>query len=193
MVFKVGLAGPGKVGKSTTAKNLVKSIQKQYPSCKVTNYAFAKMLYDVASLLSDIPVDVLKDEHNKEVPWTSESSPIPSLVGWTPRKFLQIIGTECFRNNVCNSFWIETTMNKIKDYDIAIIEDARFPNEYETCDLVIELKRDGVEYARNHLSAMPPDEHFIWRKIELTRNMSYDELAADIYVQAQAKMLQCFK
>lgn len=184
MGFKIGLAGPGKVGKSTTARKLVEAFTKLYPTVSITRYAFAQPLYEVASLLSDIPVETLKNEEYKETPWNDETKPIDPLIGWTPRKFLQVIGTECFRNNVSQNFWIDITLKKIKSFDFAIIEDARFVNEFQVCDVVLELERDGVIYAKNHASAMPPPEEYIWRKIPLTRNMSYEDIASDIYRKA---------
>jgi hypothetical protein len=167
MVFVVGLAGPGHVGKSTTAKALVSCFNKYYPGIKPVNTAFAGPLYQVASLLTGIAIELLKDEVYKETPWTETTAPMPSLINWTPRKFLQIIGTECFRQNVGENFWIETTFQQISKYDIAFLEDARFVNEFKFCDMVIELERDGVEYAMNHLSAMPPPAEYVDKKIKL--------------------------
>jgi hypothetical protein len=172
MVFVVGLAGPGRVGKSTTAKALVKMFNINHYDIKAINTAFAKPLYDVASLLTGLPIDTLKDEVYKETPWTIENSPIPTLNGWTPRKFLQIIGTECFRQNVSESFWVEATLKQISNYDVAFVEDARFENEFTFCDMVIELERDGVEYAMNHPSAMPPPEKCVDIKFKLIPNVN---------------------
>lgn len=181
MVYIVGLAGPGKVGKSTTAKRLVNAFRERHDQLRVTNYAFAQPLYEVASLLTELPVDTLRNESYKETPWTDKTAPIPGLIDWTPRKFLQVVGTECFRNQVCSSFWVQMTLKKISSFDIAFIEDARFPNEYELCNIVIELEREGVVYAKNHPSAMPPEEKYVWKKIRLTKDMSYNELADQIF------------
>lgn len=181
MVFIVGLAGPGKVGKSTTAKRLVASFNTLYPNLKVSNYAFAAPIYEISSLLTGLPIEKLKDESLKELTWNKKTAPMPCLEGWTPRKFLQIIGTECFRNNVDKNFWIETALQKIKSFDIAFIEDARFTNEFERCNTVIELERDGVEYAMNHPSAMPPPRHFIQKKIKLFADMDYSSIVHEIH------------
>lgn len=181
MVFIVGLAGPGMVGKSTTARNLVASYNLLHPNVNVTSYAFATPLYEVASLLTNLSIPELKDERLKELTWNKKTAPMPCLEGWTPRKFLQVIGTECFRNNVSRNFWIETALQKIKKFDIAFIEDARFTNEFEICNTIIELERNGVEYAMNHPSAMPPPQHFVYKKVKLFIGMNYNELVEEIH------------
>jgi hypothetical protein len=167
MTFIVGLAGPGKVGKSTTAKLAIESFNKNFPKLKVIRYAFASPIYDMASYLTGWTVEKLKDLKYKEVEWTVETAPIPCLVGYSPRTFLQKIGTECFRNIIHSNFWIDVTLSKVKEYDVAIIEDARFENEFKICDMVIELQRSGIEYAGNHASAMPPDPKYISAKVKI--------------------------
>lgn len=181
MVFIVGLAGPGHVGKSTTAKNLVKSFNYLHPDLKVCTFAFANPIYNLINGLLDIPVPTLKDEVYKETPWTDETSPMPCLVGWTPRKFAQIVGTECFRNNVSQKFWVEAAICKIKNFDIAISEDSRFDNEYKMSNVVIELQREGIDYLRNHASAMPPNQEYIWKKISLIPDINYNRIVEDLY------------
>ncbi len=176
MTFVVGLAGPGQVGKSTTAKNIVMTFNIIHPHLKVNRYAFAQPIYEIAESLTGIPIDTLKNEVYKEMSWSVDSAPIHSLAGWSPRKFLQIIGTECFRNNIDPNFWVETTLKKISHLDIAIIEDARFSNEFEKCDIVVELQREGIDYAMNHLSAMPPEEKYINYRLQLSHGMSYEPI-----------------
>lgn len=185
----IGLAGPGKVGKSTTANALSRELAAVDSSLKIIRYAFASPIYTIASTLTGLSVSDLKNEKTKEVPWTAENAPMPCLIGWHPRKFLQIIGTECFRDNVSQNFWVEATLQYVKNFDIAIIEDARFDNEFELCDLVIELERDGVEYAKNHPSAMPPNPKYVWEKIHLTPGISFTNLAQSIITTLKEKGL----
>ncbi len=50
-----------------------------------------------------------------------------------PRKRLQYLGTDGFRNNIDSSFWIklaEARANNLSDVPGAVIEDIRFVNEY---------------------------------------------------------------
>lgn len=176
MIKVIGLAGPAKVGKSTTAKGLVKAFNKLYPQYKVINMAFADPIYKLANLLTGIKIDILKSQSYKEVAWTEKTAPMPCLVGWTPRKFLQIVGTECFRENIHNNFWIESAIRiaESQGYDYVIMEDARFSNEFEISDINIELMRDGIKYEKNHASAMPPDPKYIAFKIDLKPDIKYE-------------------
>lgn len=180
MVFVVGLAGPGKVGKSTTAKNIVATFNIFHPSLKVGRYAFAQPIYEVTAELTGISIDTLKNEIYKETSWSAETAPVPCLIDWSPRKLLQIIGTECFRNNVNPDFWIQTALNKIKNLDIAIIEDARFTNEFSKCNLVVELFREGVDYTKTHASAMPPDPQYVAERLHLSHGMDYQPIVSII-------------
>lgn len=177
MVKVIGLAGPGGVGKSTTAKGLVKAFNKLQPRYKVTNMAFADPIYQVANLLTGIEISTLKSQEYKEVIWNKNTAPMPCLIDWTPRKFLQIVGTECFRDNIHNNFWVESAIRiaESKGYDIVIMEDTRFPNEFEITDINIELMRDNIKYEENHASAMPPDPKYIDFKIDLHPDINYEE------------------
>lgn len=183
MTFIVGLAGPGHVGKSTTAKNLTKSFKFLYPDLKIRTFAFADPIYKMVSELTGLSNETLKNEIYKETPWTKDTTPMPCLIGWTPRKFLQIIGTECFREKVNVNFWVEAALCKLKEYDIVISEDSRFENEYIPANIVIELEREGLEYLKNHASAMPPEQKYIWKKIRLFPDINYNMIATDIYEQ----------
>ena len=181
MAYIVGLAGPGLVGKSTTAKRTVLALCGLYGHINVDRYAFAQPIYEVASQLTGIPIDTLKDPVYKETEWNAVNAPMPCLIGWTPRKFLQKIGTECFRDNIGQSFWIESALRKVSEWDIAIMEDTRFPNEFHQCDMIIELHRKGIAYAENHISAMPPDQSLVNHHVEVYEGMSYNDLAKIIF------------
>jgi hypothetical protein len=167
MTFIIGLAGPANVGKSTTAQVAIQSFKKKYPHINVGAYAFATPIYEMVSTITGWPISKLKDRQFKDVEWTKETAPLSCLVGFSPRSFLQKVGTECFRNNIHSDFWIDLAKDKVKQYDIAIMEDARFENEFKGCDLVIELERTGVTYECNHPSAMPPDPKYIKLKVKI--------------------------
>lgn len=167
MVFIVGLAGPAKVGKSTTAKAAVASFKKQYPGLKVDRYAFATPIYEIVSYITGWDIDKLKDLKYKEEIWTAETAPFPTLIGYSPRILLQKIGTECFRNIIGSNFWVDLTIKKVQHLDIVIIEDARFENEFKVCDLLVEIERSEIKYEMNHPSAMPPDPKYINAKLKI--------------------------
>lgn len=65
----------------------------------------------------------------------------------SPRKFMQLLGTECFR--FCkDDFFVCLMQNSYKD---VIIPDVRFRNEAEICDLLIGIHRD-VPAVNSHSS-----------------------------------------
>lgn len=179
MTYFVGLVGPGKVGKSTTSKNIKECLRQK--GLSVESFAYADILYEVCSLVTGLPVSYLKDTLTKEQLWNEETSPLPCLIGWYPRKLLQVVGTECFREHIHQEFWIQSTFKKAEKFDIAIIEDARFDNEQKALDINIELERDGIEYLKNHSSAMPPNAENIFMKIKLHKDIKYNEIADTIY------------
>lgn len=200
MTYIVGFCGPAQVGKTTTAKALVKMVNERNDiNIKVDHYAFALPLYEACSKLVNIPVEILESAPYKDTPWNEENSPLPFLVGWSPRKFLQVIGTDLIRTQIHNDFWLESAIRNVKDLDIAFMADARFPNEFERCDYLIELSRDGIQYACNHPSAMPPDEKFVAEKVDLFHEIDlkpllerilqkYREFNNGIYQDKQDKM-----
>lgn len=186
MVFKIGLAGPANVGKSTTAKMLYDEFEKIEKN-SATTYAFAEPIYEMVKNITGVPIYILKSQDYKNVEWTEKTSPLPSLVGWTPRKFLQKIGTECFRQQIFEDFWIEYAIKNVSQFKIAIFEDARFENEFKKCDIVIELEREGVVYAMDHPSAMPPDQKYVTMKINLIKNLNYKDLCYNILHRMENK------
>lgn len=181
MSYIIALAGPGCVGKSTTAKKIVEALKtKSTDPYFAINYAFANPIYEIVSYITGWPIDMLKNQNLKEKLWDDTDCPLPCLNGWTPRKLLQIIGTECFRNNVSYDFWIQLAIKKTEKYQYVVMEDARFENEFIASDYVIELSRDGVEYACNHASAMPPNPIYIDKKIHLYPDIQFDEIVEEI-------------
>lgn len=110
----------------------------------VSNYGFVK--YSFASATKDIlsilfgwnrkmlEGDTIESRKFRESvdPWWSEKLEIPEL---TPRKALQLIGTDLFRNHFNSDIWVRTVEKKIL-YKLEsdsntniIITDCRFPNE----------------------------------------------------------------
>jgi len=65
----------------------------------------------------------------------------------SPRKFMQLLGTEYFRFCM-DKFFIRLMQNS---YDNVIIPDVRFENEAAICDLLIGIHRD-VPSVNNHSS-----------------------------------------
>lgn len=78
--------------------------------------------------------------------WWAQRLNIPDL---TPRKMLQQIGTDLFRNHFHNDIWVAILENKLQKYsENIVITDCRFPNEIEVIrklgGIIVRVKR-GIE------------------------------------------------
>jgi len=102
-------------------------------------FSFANNLKDVISIIFGWDRDLLegKTEESRifretRDDWWSEKLGIEDF---TPRKAMQIIGTELFRNNFNNNIWIYSLFKKIEKRNINntkfLITDCRFLSEYE--------------------------------------------------------------
>ena len=127
----IGLSGQKRNGKSATLAALVKNYKNIIP------YSFARPLKECCKILFGGT-----DEH-----WYGKDKET-ELEIWkaSPRKLMQLVGTELFRNNFDRNFWIkvaEVHIERIRNYHeivdsgnvefdpIIVIDDVRFENEAE--------------------------------------------------------------
>ena len=149
----VGLHGPKRTGKDTVAKGLRDKVwfqQKEHAHLD----SFAQPLYRCVSALTGLVLEQLQDESAKETLWTISTAPTQSLVGWSPRKLLEFIGTQVVRDQLGANHWVELMKARLanRHTGLTIITDVRFGNEAQICDAVIELRREGVDYDDGHIS-----------------------------------------
>ena len=129
----IGLCGTQGSGKDTVANILI----SEYGFVKLT---FASTLKDVVAILFSWPRDLLEGLTEESRLWRetvddfwSEKLSIPSF---TPRKSLQMIGTDLFRIHFNNDIWINIVENKIgatlknNPNTNIVISDCRFANEF---------------------------------------------------------------
>jgi hypothetical protein len=129
----IGLCGTQGSGKDTVANILI----SEYGFVKLT---FASTLKDVVAILFSWPRDLLEGLTEESRFWRetvddfwSEKLSIPSF---TPRKALQMIGTDLFRIHFNNDIWINIVENKIgatlknNPNTNIVISDCRFANEF---------------------------------------------------------------
>ncbi len=162
--FVVGLAGPKKVGKSSTTVAIRAALAAM--QLNSTGRAFADPLYQMVSILTGIPVATLKDQSVKDRALTTTETANPCLIGKTPREILEFYG-EGTRTFIGIDHWVHRAFTDLPIHHVVVFEDARHGPEFEACDMNIELSREGCKYPCNHPSAMPPEPKYIHTKLNL--------------------------
>ena len=129
----IGLCGEQGSGKDTVANILI----SEYGFVKLT---FASTLKDVVAILFSWPRDLLEGLTEESRVWRETVddfwSAKLSISGFTPRKALQMIGTDLFRIHFNNDIWISIVENKIgamlknNPNTNIVISDCRFANEF---------------------------------------------------------------
>lgn len=112
----VAFNGDAGAGKDTAANHLVSS----YGFVKIN---FADTLREVCKTVFGLTDAEMTDRHLKEQP----------LARWpfqSPRRIMQIVGTECFRTHF-PGVWIEAFARKAAGYERVVAADCRFIDEAE--------------------------------------------------------------
>lgn len=123
-------------GKSTLARMI---------NSKITDsgiFVLADPIRVKISKAFDISTDELESEASKNLP-------NEKLYGQTPRKVMQLFGTEFAQECFGKEFWCKILNDEIQQgvYEYNIIPDVRFEHEYDyfnEASLIIFLSRDGV-------------------------------------------------
>jgi hypothetical protein len=119
----IGIGGVADSGKDTSASYISKTLNFYNYSTNID--WFAKPLKDIAKIFG-FSEDQLYNQQLKQV--------LDKTWNITPREFLQILGTDLFRNNFRDDVWIKIMEKKILEKyngSILIIPDVRFKNELE--------------------------------------------------------------
>lgn len=111
----IGLSGKIGSGKNTVADIICKL------DSSFTQVAFATKLRQIVNVITGIPVEKTKSQEDKNV----------FLPEWnmTIGNMLQILGTECMRNNLHHNTWVLALFSEYDKTKNWIITDVRFPNE----------------------------------------------------------------
>jgi len=112
----IGICGAAGAGKDTIATHL----EARYRFGKI---AFADPLYAMVSAMTGIGVESLRDRKFKEA--------VLPVIGQSPRRLLQTLGTEWGRGLVADDIWIRIAIQKASSMERAVISDVRFDNEAE--------------------------------------------------------------
>jgi|GEM_PF-6232196 hypothetical protein len=149
----IGFSAPRGTGKDTVANSLAGKVWFQQKHLCYRD-KFAAPLYRCVAALTGWAPEQLMDETTKEVVWEPTTAPTQSLIGWSPRKLMQFIGTEVVREQLGVNHWVELMKARLaqRTHGVTLITDVRFVNEAFLADAVIELRREGVEYADDHVT-----------------------------------------
>lgn len=190
----VGIAGFKGAGKDAVADILVKH--------GFVKLSLASALKDIIATLFTWPRDALEGHTEISRKWREEpSSDWKKLAGSgvfeqdkeiTPRLVMQRFGTDLFRNQVNDNFWIYVLLPKAREllnpkgfgtegslnrYRGVVIDDCRFPNELQECDYTIRVVRNGTENS-SHISETA---HLNWKyDCVLDNNSTIAELEAQV-------------
>jgi hypothetical protein len=111
----ISFKGDAGAGKDTAADYLVDKYGFKKDS-------FGKHLKDVVALAFFIQREMLDDQEFK--------SSVNEFTEMTVRTILQKVGTECFRNQIGDDFWIRCLLRRNKDYTGPLaLTDSRMENE----------------------------------------------------------------
>lgn len=149
----VGIAGKAESGKTTLAMILKKQLEELHKRVLLINYG-----------------DFVKFIAEKYYNWNGEKDDYG-------RALLQHIGTEQGRLEVDQNIWVDMVINTVltakRDYDVAIVADCRFPNEFnrweERGQKILKIRIARPEHQnkltneqRNHASEISLDNYRDW-------------------------------
>ncbi len=147
----IGLSGSAGSGKTTVAKHIYTWLWTH--GYTAYRWAFADAVKLVAATALDLPLNYFMDEESKKQ--RVEIGPNTSMLG---RTFLQLVGTECFRNNIHPEFWCHRLLTRINAIDkgIFLIHDVRFLNEADAIrnsgGVLVGIHRPGLDSSDKHQS-----------------------------------------
>tara|TARA_Y100000590_G_scaffold452111_1_gene594642 strand:+ start:1991 stop:2683 length:693 start_codon:yes stop_codon:yes gene_type:complete len=163
----IGLSGKKGSGKNQVAEYMAKILGEE----NVNIIAFADPIKEIAVRYMGVKRDVAwgtqEQKESTYTQWKWEDIPREkrsnynvSTYHMTVRQLLQYIGTELFRQNISDDFWVKACFNQIYNhadkYKYHIITDVRFPNEaIQIKDFggkVVRLWRGGVSAHDKHMS-----------------------------------------
>ena len=155
----IGIAGKKGVGKDTVA-----GIIKDELDCGCEIMSFSSHLKDGCKAIFGFTEEQVNG---------AEKEVVDTYWGETPRKVLQFVGTELFREKmqeilkkaVKGNFWIDVLKRKIKESKkkTVVISDVRFQNEAdfiinEMDGLLIHIKRPKIDIDTKHTSETSVDK-----------------------------------
>lgn len=146
----IGICGFAGSGKDTLANYLI----EHHGYVKLS---FAGAVKDACSAIFGWDRTMLEGDTKESRAWREVEDPWWSvrlgMPGFSPRKALQLMGTDIMRNHFHDEIWIAVVENKLRKYSKVVITDCRFPNE------VTLIKRLGGKVLHITRGELPPWFH----------------------------------
>ena len=150
----IGIAGKAGSGKDTAAE-IIKKLLWDHCGEAWDIDSFGKPILQMFNAMMGI------EPLNCPLPRNQKEQPHPALSGMTPRKWMQLAGTEFMRDMVAQNIWINLLQARNAYGTGVIIPDVRFDNEGEFCDVVIKIDRPTEADVEAHSSESGIDDLFI--------------------------------
>lgn len=107
---------------------------------------------------------------------------VDSFWGETPRRLLQVLGTECLREGFRDDVWIKVVERTIlmSDHPRWVVTDVRFPNEASTIlygwgGCLVRVDRDSRASVEKHVSETAMESWTAWDAV-IDNNQPLDTL-----------------
>lgn len=152
----IGLCGAQGAGKDTAGNILVEKFGFQ-------RISFASSLKDVISVLFSWPRDLLEGTTEESRIWREQVNEFwaikTNIPDFSPRKALQLIGTDCLRNHFCQNIWVHIVESKIaavlaiNPLAKVVLTDCRFMNEIDMIQqfsnsFIVKIERSTCESSK---------------------------------------------
>lgn len=142
----VGLCGLAGAGKDTLARHLA-------AHHGFARLSFGAVLKDVVAALFGWDRYLLEGDteesrafRERVDPWWSERLDTPDF---SPRRALQIVGTDVFRRHFADGVWVSAVEKRLSCHDRVVVTDCRFPNEIDMVrrhgGIVVHVRRPDCE------------------------------------------------
>lgn len=160
MTSILGICGFAGSGKDTLANYLI----QEHGYIKLS---FAGAVKDACSAIFGWDRAMLEGDTKESRAWREVEdswwSARLGMPGFSPRKALQMLGTDIMRNHFHEDIWIAVIENKLRMYSKVVITDCRFPNEIAMIQRlggkILHITRGELPnwfYGVQHGTATPP-------------------------------------
>jgi dephospho-CoA kinase len=180
----IGLCGAQGAGKDTVGNILVEKYGFQ-------RISFASALKDMISSLFQWPRELLEGNTEESRQWRETVNEFwarkTNIPDFSPRKALQLIGTDCLRNHFCKDIWVYIVESRIAELlqtdpkARIVLTDCRFINEMEMISrfsnsFVVKIERNLTKESSSFVHASEVD----WQRFPFQHVIENNESIEDL-------------